>query len=432
MQKNLQLDKWQEEVLDTEGNICLRSGRQVGKSTVISIKAGEYAVNNAKKSIMIISATERQAYLLFQKVLYYLDEFYKKEIKKGKDRPTKSEIRLKNGSIIRCLPTGLDGLGIRGYTVDLLIADEAAFIPEDVWPAITPMLATTGGHIILLSTPFGREGYFYSCFNDETFAKFHVNSEEVATNRAEPQRSWMLKHLESEKTRMTKVQYAQEYLGEFVDELLQYFPDYLIKKCMIMRRPAFIDKNAVYFLGVDVARMGGDQSTFEIFRQDGDTFTQVENIFFSRELTTETLDTILRLDKQYNFKRIYIDDGGLGAPIFDFLLRNLQTARKTVAINNAARALNRDATRKKKILKEDLYANMLSLMERNKVKFLDDDEVYLSMKSVQRIIDDEKKSMKIIGNNTHIVEGMNRGVWAATENIRRLWTFSQVDGARYY
>ena len=116
LKSELILDEWQKEVLKTKGNIALRSGRQVGKSTVISIKAGEYAVNNPNSSIMVISATERQAYLLFSKVLAYIHDNFRKEIKAGKDRPTKSEIRLKNGSIIRCLPTGLDCLGIPGFT----------------------------------------------------------------------------------------------------------------------------------------------------------------------------------------------------------------------------------------------------------------------------------------------------------------------------
>lgn len=159
----VKLDPWQQEVLNASGNICLCSGRQTGKSTIISIKAGEAAIKNKNFSVLIISATERQAEEIFTKVLFYLDDNYKSYIKKGKDRPTKSIIRLNNGSIIRCLPTGLSGLGIRGFTINLLIADEAAFIPDEVWAAVTPMLLTTGGDIILLSTPFGRKGYFYEC-----------------------------------------------------------------------------------------------------------------------------------------------------------------------------------------------------------------------------------------------------------------------------
>jgi len=65
MQK-LELDKWQKEVLATSGNKAICSGRQSGKSTIISQDGGEYAAKNKNKSIMIIAATERQALLLFE------------------------------------------------------------------------------------------------------------------------------------------------------------------------------------------------------------------------------------------------------------------------------------------------------------------------------------------------------------------------------
>jgi len=155
---HLSLDPWQKKIIEEEGNVIVRSGRQVGKSTAIAIKAGEYALNNPKKQVLIIASVERQAHLLFEKVITYLEDTSPKSIKKGRDRPTKSKLSLKNGSVIRSLPTGLSGTGIRGYTIDLLIADEAAFIPQEVWVAVTPMLAITKGKIILLSTPFGKEG----------------------------------------------------------------------------------------------------------------------------------------------------------------------------------------------------------------------------------------------------------------------------------
>ncbi len=41
-----------------------------------------------------------------------------------------------------------------GYTIDLLIADEAAWIKEEVWNSIAPALAVTDGIMWLLSTPF--------------------------------------------------------------------------------------------------------------------------------------------------------------------------------------------------------------------------------------------------------------------------------------
>ena len=419
----INFDDWQLNILETKGNLLLVSGRQVGKSTIISIKAGNFALENSKKSIMVIASVERQAQLLFEKILSYILINNKSAVKTGKHRPTKHKLQLKNGSVIHCLPTGESGYGIRGFTIDLLIADEAAFIPEDVWVAVTPMLATTGGDIILLSTPFGKEGYFARCFNDERYTQFHVNSEKLFAERpidkdwTKYQRETSLKHLEHERARMTIRQYAQEYLGEFVDELMQFFPDSIIKQCMkTHRKPIEFGKN--YYLGVDIARMGEDESTFEILEKIGDRLVHVENIITKKTLTTMTTRLILKLDKQYNFRRIYIDDGGLGVGVFDQLIEDEQTRRKVIGVNNLRRAIDRESNRKKKLLKEDLYNNLLRLMEQNKIQLLDDPVVFQSLKSCQYEYTggiSEEKKLKIFGNYTHVAEGIIRAAWCVKD-----------------
>lgn len=408
----MKLDDWQEEVMKTKGNIVLRSGRQVGKSTVISCKAAEFAAKNKKKTVLVIASVERQAYLLFEKILSYLDTNYRKLVKKGKDRPTKSRVKLYNGSIIYCLPTGLTGHGIRGYTINLLIADEAAFIPEEVWTAVTPMLAVTKGDIWLLSTPHGKGGYYYDCFQDESFSKFHVSSEEC------PRRDD--KFLEREKARMTRVQYAQEYLGEFVDELQQFFPTELIKSCMTRRRGP--RGKGAYYLGVDVARMGGDESTFEIVEILADRVVHIENQFELDMRITDSIRRILRLEELYKFKKIYIDDGGMGVGVLDSLLEQNETKRKVEGINNAKRIIDRDGN-KKTLMKEALYLNLLHLMEKGKIELLSDPEIMESLKSVQYEYTDEGK-MKIFGKYTHIVEGLVRACWCVKTKGLNIWITS--------
>ena len=398
---DLKLDEWQRKVLSQKGNICLRSGRQVGKSTVISIKAAEYAVNNKKKTVLVVAAVERQAYHLFEMTLNYLTDNYKSHIKMGKSRPTKSKIQLKNGSIIMCLPTGVSGLGIRGYTIDLLIADEAAFIPEEVWTAITPMLSVTRGDIILLSTPHGKEGFYYDCFQNEDYSSFHISSEECG--RIDD------KFLKREKERMTKVQYAQEYLGEFVDELMQFFSTDLIRSAMTLSSKQIINKGD-RFLGVDVARMGGDETVlFSVRRVDRDRIEELEVDISKNTMLPETVRRIKNADTRFNFKKIYIDDGGLGVGVFDPLLEDDQTKRKVEAINNSSRSIDPDK-RRKKILKEDLYTNLLRLLEQNKVALKENPEVLLSLKSIQYEYTDDKR-MKIYGNYSHITEALIRAAW---------------------
>lgn len=422
----IELDKWQEDVINTQGNICLCSGRQVGKSTCIAIKAGNYALKNSKKTILIIASVERQALLLFEKVLAYIHEKNRSLIKKGKDRPTKHTLKLLNGSVIHCLPTGMSGYGIRGYTIDQLYADEAHFIPEDVWTAVTPMLATTGGEIILLSTPFGRKGYFYRCFNDDDFTSFQISTEQVAKNRPPQMKERMENFLEKEKQRMTTRQYQQEYLGKFIDELQQFFPDELIKKCMTEQRPLILEDGKDYYLGVDIARMGEDDSTFQVLWRKKDHLQHIENIVTRKTLTTMSTRMILKLNRKYDFKRIYIDDGGIGVGVFDQLLEEEETRRKVEAVNNLRRALDVEANRKKKLLKEDLYNNFLRLMEQGKIKLLDDPEIYQSLKSVQYEYTgggDEEKKLKIFGHYTHIAEGLIRGAWCMKDKSLSIYIF---------
>lgn len=413
------LDDWQKEVIEwllTGKNICLRSGRQCGKSTVIAIGVTEYAVKNPKKLVMVISATERQAYLLFSKILGYLHDTYKKEIKSGKDRPTKSEIRLKNGTRILCLPTGMDGIGIRGYTVDLLVADEAAYIPQDVWPAVTPMLATTKGALVLLSTPRGIGNFFYDCYHNPVFQTKHVSSEDCPRISKE--------FLEYEKKRLSSVHYKQEYLGEFTDKVRQILSDQLIRKHMILKRQGI--KEGEFSLGVDVARMGGDQCTFEIFLWKDDTAEQVENFVTENILIPDTIQKCKDFDVEYKeMYKMYIDTGGMGVGVFDFLLRDSQTQNKVVSIDNATRPVERDSwdkgkdkkARKSRLMKEQGIMNLRRMLEQDKCWLLDDEAIFFSLRAYQW--DDEKD--KIVGEGTHIAEGIWRACWYSQEKVNKLW-----------
>lgn len=428
LKRALSYDKWQEEVLATKGNICLCSGRQVGKSTVIAKDAGDFAALNKGVSILIIAAVERQAQELFQKMKWYVEDNYPSYICKGKDKPTLSKMTLNNGSVIRCLPTGTDGHGIRGFTIDRLYADEAAFIPEMVWEAITPMLLTTGGDIVLLSTPHGNSGYFHRAFHDDTFTNFQISSEEVIKDREfsntwkEYQREKAIEHLQREKDKMTALQYAQEYLGEFVDSLRQVFSDELIRGVQTLKRPGNIAKGQKYYLGVDIARMGNDESTFEIIdRTNPKRLKHIENQITTHTLTTQTTRNILELNQLYDFRQIFVDDGGMGVGVFDQLLEDDATSRKVVAINNSSRPLTRDEKKKKRVLKEDIYNNLVMLMERGEIALLDDPEVYQSLKSVQFEIGD--KGIKYFGNYTHIADGLVRAAWSVKSKDMNIYVY---------
>jgi len=409
------LDAWQKEILEAEGNLCINIGRQSGKSQIIAIKSAEFIRNNPNKLILIISITEDQAQRMLQKIILYLHDNCKDEINmKGNDKPTKHRITMKNGASVVTKAVGQYGLGVLGMTVDVVVPDECAYLPEAIWPSITPMLLTTGGVMWLLSTPNTKEGYFYEAYTNPEmgFKTFNYTSEAVAEKRPEPQRTIMKEYLRKEKARMTELQYAQQYLAQFLEEQRQLFPDDLIQSLQILQRThsQTVPTVGEYFLGMDCARMGGDEITYEIFEKRNNIFYQVENLIYKYKLTTETTDKVLELDKLYDFKRIYIDDGGLGVAVFDQLLATEQTRRKVVPINNASRPLDIDKHRKK-ILKEDLYLNTKGMMERKEVFFLNDIEIFKSLKSI--ILESNKTGdIRIYGRDSHVTEGIIRALYA--------------------
>jgi len=413
------LDKWQTDFLETKGDKQLCTGRQVGKSVVCAKDAGDYArTHTGMEPIVMIAPLEKQALALFEKTLQYLTEFHPNNIiLKGKDKPTKNKMTLKNGVKIYCLPVGLNGLGVRFLTIGRLYADEASRIPGAVWTAVTPALLTTGGDTVLLSTPHGAQGEFYNAWINKdgaynSFTRFSINSEEVIKNRkiseswTELQREKGLEKLKREKARMSKMQYAQEYMGEFLSNLRRVFSDTLIDERCLLERQRY--KGGDYYLGVDVGRVY-DPSTFEIlWCEDPEKIMQSDSIVKQKELTTETARVILRLEASYDFRGIGIDDGGMGVGVLDPLLENDATKRKVVGLNNAMKVVDNDGAHKK-LLKEDMYNHFLSLMEHGFITLLKDIEVIASLRSVQ--YEYTENGIRIFGDNLHIVEGLIRATW---------------------
>lgn len=405
----LTLDPWQREYIETTGNCFLLSGRQCGKSTAMSIKAGELACQKSDQDILIVAYTEKQAYELFIKVLNYIEMRYPSLICQGREKPTKHEIRLKNNSVVRCHACGQTGSGLRGYSLTKIFVDEAAPMSEDIFTSIIPALSVTGGTIDVSSTPRGKEGFFYKCSLRDDFKKFYVSAEDCP--RHDP------KFLETQRKSMSELEYAQEYLAVFLDELRRIFPDELIKKCCVLKRTG--DRVGNFFLGVDVARMGEDLSTFQILKfLDKDNIYQVESIATSKQLITQTTDKIIELDKIYDFKEIGVDDGGAGAGVFDNLIKEERTRRKTKALNNSSKPLDRDGKKAKRVLKEDMYMQLLTYMERGKIQLLDDDELILSLKSMQyEYVQKEGRqtTFRIFGSYSHHVEGLIRACWLISQ-----------------
>jgi hypothetical protein len=428
------LDDWQEEVMAASGNILLCTGRQIGKTFIMARKCA-FRLLEKKTDIVVISLTEDQAKLMISMVLTTLEEKDKKAIRMGKDKPTQNKIELKNGSKIIARPVGLTGDSVRGFTGDILVIDEASRMSTAVMDACKPILLSTGGDIWICSTPFGKKGFFYESFlNTERFKVFHKSSVEVIQNRplsefwTQEKRDRGIKFLEDEKKSMSKTRFGQEYEGLFMEDLQQFFSDELILRAMgNHKRPGLIDKYANNFCGIDIARMGEDLTVWAIGKVVGDRIIQVESEMTAKTLLSATTKHTLALHQLYDFKRIFIDDEGIGVGVYDYLLDDENTRRVVVPINNSKRMLDHLETQKTRLMKTDLYNNLLMLMEFNRIDLLDDQDIFNSLKSVQYEYTTDTKgtpTMKIFGNWTHHAEALVRLAWAVKYKELNIWVKS--------
>jgi len=99
----------------------------------------ESAANNGSL-VLILSRSHRQSAELFHTVARFYDSLGSR----FKKRQTLQELELETGSRIVSLPCQADT--IRGYSsVQVLMIDEAARVPDNLYRTVRPMLATSGG-----------------------------------------------------------------------------------------------------------------------------------------------------------------------------------------------------------------------------------------------------------------------------------------------
>lgn len=202
-------DDWQSRLLRSQSpRLLLNCSRQVGKSTTTAILSDHTAFYEPDALILLLSPSQRQSQELFRKCL---------EVYRALNRPVPAlaenalSLELENGSRIVSLP-GKEGT-IRGMSgVKLLIIDEASRVPDALYMAVRPMLAVSGGRLVLLSTPFACRGFFYEAWKHRSeWDYYEVPASACPRISAE--------FLEEEKESMGEFWFSSEYQCVFNDAL---------------------------------------------------------------------------------------------------------------------------------------------------------------------------------------------------------------------
>jgi len=152
---------------ECEENIALKY-RQAGVSTVTSAWASKrlvFAKKEKPEKILIIANKLDTAVEMANKVRSFVDQWPKwMGVGFSNEKNSQRHFKLTNGCEVKAVATSKDAL--RGYTPTILIFDEAAYIDadEDFWSACMASLST-GGKVIVISTPNGFDPIYYSIYN---------------------------------------------------------------------------------------------------------------------------------------------------------------------------------------------------------------------------------------------------------------------------
>ena len=300
---------YQEKFLrDLSKRIIVCAGRQVGKSTVAAAKAVYFAATRSDSTTLIISATMRQSMLIFEKVSGFVDRSI---LRYSVAKKTRTRLVFENGGRIIALPCGR-GDTLRGYTADLVILDEAAFMPEHVIAnVVLPMIAAKNGYCWILSTPWDRGHIFYRIWIDESGAwtKYHWPS------RLNPliSRDFLREQLDL----IGEERFSVEYEARFLDEESSFFPMKLLRKVVEDYEPK-LEPGAIY--GYDP---GGRESLAALVGVKYDSRRGKWYLTYWRaekNASYSDFNALIRsLHEAASMERIVVDETGLGGPIVEEL-----------------------------------------------------------------------------------------------------------------
>lgn len=213
------LESWQREALALgKRQTVLVSPRQCGKSRSLSVLAVWWAYRRPGQLVLIVSAGDEAA----GRLLRTMQSITSHPLLSGSVvDETQHRVILSNGSEIRSVPAS--ERQVRGWSVDLLLVDECAFVSEDllVSAALPTTAARRDARVVLASSPWSDAGPFHA---------FAAAGEDPAdpytvTFRWRLADAWWISPavVEAARASMSPLRFRAEFDGEFVGAGDAYF-----------------------------------------------------------------------------------------------------------------------------------------------------------------------------------------------------------------
>lgn len=401
------LTEYQKKAFDFFGDgrgkiLIIKAPRQVGK-TFFNIAELIYIAALKPKSVSIIV---EPSVFLSRKVF---NDIYRALRESGvieSANSTTCEIMFRNGSQIIC--RSIESMS-RGLTVSgILIIDETCFIDDEAIYTLLPLISANNAGLILTSSPFTAEGYFYNMYlkgfegNDPNIKTFDWAKEEGIKKFLTDEKKALYR------TVMSKNKYTTEILGDFLENDGLLFTN--LNACIGEAVPT--EKTA--YIGIDFATgSDGDYTVLTAINGKAQVIKQVAvNNLTPTKQVDWLVDNINEIKKGYTIRTILAEKNSIGAVYIDYmrksLLKSNLTVQEFITTNDS----------KRRIIEQ-----LQTAFEQAVITIPNDPVLINELKRFQATVNPTTKVVKYEGKNCHDDRVLSLA-FAYEAYLRRLGNFS--------
>lgn len=314
-----------DEVVNAKGTgkkIVVRSRRQIGKSTLISNLLLYYAINFEGTKNYCVSPTLKQGKKLYKSVVKALTKAKIIKSANGSDL----SIVLKNESEIN-FKSAEQGEALRGETVTgLLCIDEMAYIPDSVYDIIRPWTDFHKAVTLMVSTPFIKEGYFWTYYNyglERSHNTVLIDWADYEKYKTDLDKILPPEQLEEYKSILPKKVFLTEYLGQFIEGGGLVFDFFKERQKLVSIKP-----NDKLYIGIDWSNQANkDYTVVSMLNQNCE---QVKLAYWNDLTPLKQIDKVYAELEPYlnQIQAVVCETNSLGTPYTDLLKERLQDTHK--------------------------------------------------------------------------------------------------------
>lgn len=359
----------------------IKSIRQSGKTFFCVCLLAEFALRHPGCISVVIEPTLGQS----RNVFNTLTKAFRHTNLITQANASLLNVTFSNGSEIIFKSTE-QGEGNRSFTVSgVLILDEAAYLPDDAVYTVLPFVNAHNAPIVVCSTPFMQEGYFFDMVKMATDKpsdklRFFDWAKHSDINRfLDDERK------EFYRQTMSRNKYTTEVLGEFLSSDGLLFTN--IEACVVDSAPSA----TTLYIGIDFAAGGGgDYTVLSVFNEQG----QQVGLHYTNNIPpmqqVEWLANLINdYGKSHKIHRIYAEENSIGKVYVDALRSRIHGAKVT-----AFTTTNES--------KQSMVTEMQIALEQERVQLLRDSRLLDEMRRFEATINPKTKKISYGGHiGTH-------------------------------